>query len=128
MGFISDLVETAFEIVEGVDSSLVEAITYSYAASAPTYDTATGLVTESTSDLSFNVIRTKIDKKETVNLRGNPDLEIRSDDRIFLLAANDIGRTPAIGDKLTTGGEELEIVGWLSVPGNSLYKVVCRRP
>lgn len=128
MGFISDLVSDAIGIVAGVDSDLVESITYLYDASDPVYDTTTGLVTEDQDSVVFNAVRSSLTTNEAVNLDGNPDLEMKSTDRVYLVAAELLGRNPSLTDNITTSGATFRVVGWKSVTGDPLYKIICRRP
>lgn len=128
MSFISELVASAFDIVEGVDASLVESITYKYATGPEVYDTATGTNTTPTSSLAFICVRTTLNNEEAVNLDGNPDLELKSSDRVYLISAEKIGRVPSLSDSIASGGKNFRVVGWKSIPGDSVYKVVCRRP
>lgn len=128
MGFISDLVSDALVIVAGVDSTLVDSITYNAHTAAQVYDPATGTNTTTTTPISINAVRTTLNAEEAVNLDGDPDLELKSSDRVYLIAGKDLGRTPALADFITSAGKNFRVVGWKSIPGDSVYKVVCRRP
>lgn len=130
---LESIVKQAFTTVEGVLDGVVEALTYKAENASPTYSATTGAVGQTLGDIPVKAIRKKLTIKDALagGVYGIPGFQLKTDDRIYLIPRQDLGRLPKNNDKVVLStGETCSVVAFNADPKTSasLITIVLRKP
>lgn len=127
---ISSLVSQAIKTASSLVNGATESITYKKQNADPIYDTTTGTENFYTNFTIDRVIRTKLSNSEINDTTSQPNSIYNALDKVYLVASKDLGFAPSLGDQIITLSDNklFEIIGIVSIPTDSLYKIIVRSP
>lgn len=116
MGLVSDLVDSAFLILNSVDSDLVPSVTYQ-AVSLGAYDTATDSYTET---VTSTTIDDAVQAKFTLSELREATFE-HTDEKLVFPASALGAYTPTVNDRVVIDGVQWNVQEIMGVPGKSVH-------